>query len=638
MDRASRGSVLRLILVVYLFLSTIDRAVLLAWSPSVEGGRPWDLPFVLSVGLAFDLIAISWLLMPASLYAFLAPKRLLRSRGQARVTRLLFIAILALLLFNLMAGWVFWDEFQARYNFIAVDYLVYTTEVVKNIQESYPMGWILAGLAVATGGVYFLLRGQLNARLAATTGEGRLAPLPMILIPIAAFSCVDNSLTRLTDNRYRNEIAKDNIYSFFAAFRDNTLDYEANFKTLPEERALELMRADLGRDGLEFVSQEPSDLRRHRAAQGDEQHLNVMMVVVESLSASYMTMFKDDGKDLTPRLDELVDRSLVFTQLYATGTRTVRGLEALTLSIPPTPGRAIIKRSGNEAMDNIGWQFRDRGYDTRFLYGGHGYFDNMNYFFSSNGFEIIDRENLEDTEVRFENAWGVCDQDIFARALREADESVSAGRPFFSLIMTTSNHRPFTYPDVVSIPPGTSRKGAVLYTDFAIGEFLDMAQSRKWFGDTLFVIVADHCAKSAGKTDVTISKHRIPMIFYAPGRIEAGRCERLASQIDFAPTLLAMLDFDYTSSMLGHDIFGPGLERAFVGNYQTLGLVRDGELCLLRTKRGVECLSVEDSRLLPEGVRSEALVEETIAWYQSSSAAWLRRAFHTDRKVKATRW
>jgi phosphoglycerol transferase MdoB-like AlkP superfamily enzyme len=634
---SGRGSVLRLLVAVYLVISLIDRAVLFVWSPPAEGASLLDLPLMLIVGIGFDVIAASWLLLPATLWSLLMPRRLLESRAQKMLTRGLVFLFLGIFLFNAIAGWVFWEEFASRYNFIAVDYLVYTTEVIDNIVESYPLPLIAAGLLVATTGLYFGLRKSLEARLARSVSASRAALVPMLLVPAIAWFFVDGSLARVSTDRYRNEITKDGVYSLFAAFRSNVLDFEENFAHLDEEEAFGELRVALAKDGLEFVSDDPHDLRRHRSTLQQEKRYNVMMIVVESLSAQYMTMFDDDGKDLTPRLDALAKKSLVYSRFFATGSRTVRGLEALSLSVPPTPGRSIIKRPGNEGLDSIGWPFKDRGYDTRFMYGGHGYFDNMNYFFSSNGFDIVDRANLDESEVTFANAWGVCDGDLFARALKEGDASATAGRPFFSLVMTTSNHRPYTYPDVVSIPPGTGRDGAVQYTDYAIGEFIDAAKDHDWFDNTIFVVVGDHCASSAGKRDITVAKHHVPLLLYAPSLIAPGVHDRIASQMDFAPTLLSLLDFDYTARFFGHDLEGPGANRAPIGNYQTLGMLEEDELCLLRIKSGKQSFRVTTNLALEDAPEDLELLEETIACYQAASASFLSGGLSSGRDVEATR-
>lgn len=233
---------------------------------------------------------------------------------------------------------------------------------------------------------------------------------------------------------------------------------------------------------------------------------------------------------------------LRFSNVFATGTRTVRGLEALALSIPPTPGHSIVKRPGSgDGLRTIGLPFLDRAYDTAFLSGGHGYFDNVNAFFGGAGFRVVDRRSFSRNEVTFSNAWGVADENLFDRVLKEADVNWGAGRPFMFFTLTASNHRPYTFPEGRIDLPQRQRGSAVKYTDWAIGKFLDDARRRPWFDQTLFVNVADHCARSGGRTELPLNNFRIPLFFYAPSLIPPQRVTRLASQIDVAPTLLSFL-------------------------------------------------------------------------------------------------
>ena len=164
----------------------------------------------------------------------------------------------------------------------------------------------------------------------------------------------------------------------------------------------------------------------------------------------------------------------------------------------------------------------------------------MNTFFGGNGFDIVDRgrgylfgdsftakrTNIKDNEIQFENAWGVCDEDIYKQVIKEADKSYSNKKPFFNFIMTTSNHRPYTYPNnKIDIPSGTGRNGAVKYTDFAIGEFINKIKNKPWYNNTVIVFMADHCASSAGKWELNVDKYHIPAIIYNLPNIEPSKIE-----------------------------------------------------------------------------------------------------------------
>ncbi|MEG2005595.1 MAG: LTA synthase family protein, partial [Bilophila sp.] len=352
----------------------------------------------------------------------------------------------------------------------------------------------------------------------------------------------------LSNNVIRRELSANGVWSLFAAFRHNQLDYRQFYPTMDKQAALAALRSELIEPGATFFSDKPLEWRRHIKAQGPERQLNVIQIVVESLGSVSLG-------ERTPFLNAIAERSLRFTHMMATGTRTVRGIEALTLSLPPAPGASIVRRPDNTELFNVGSVFRQRGYDQAFIYGGYGYFDNMNAFFSGNGFRIVDRAVIPDENKTFGNTWGVCDEDLLHTALREADASHAQGKPFYQFVLTTSNHRPFTYPDgKIDVPSGRSRSGAIKYTDYAIGQFLREAEKHPWFRDTIFVIVADHTAGSAGKTDIPPEQYAIPCLVYSPAHIEAQSVATLCSQIDVAPTLFALLGWSYDSGFFGKNI------------------------------------------------------------------------------------
>jgi len=186
----------------------------------------------------------------------------------------------------------------------------------------------------------------------------------------------------------------------------------------------------------------------------------------------------------------------------------------------------------------------------------------MEAFFSGNGYTVIDRTALKPEEITYENIWGVADEDLFRHAIGELDRRHAARKPFFAHIMTVSNHRPFAYPaGRIDVPSGTSREGAVKYTDFAIGQFIDRARAKPWFDRTLFLIIADHTHKGRGRTELPPENYHIPLIVYAPGHVPQRRIDTIASQIDVGPTLLGMLGFSYRSRFFGHDILHEGADH-----------------------------------------------------------------------------
>jgi phosphoglycerol transferase MdoB-like AlkP superfamily enzyme len=250
----------------------------------------------------------------------------------------------------------------------------------------------------------------------------------------------------------------------------------------------------------------------------------------------------------------------------------------------------------------------------------------MNYFFSNNGYRVVDREAIKPKDIHYANIWGVADEDLFTLALQEMDRNDSAHKPFFAQVMTVSNHRPYTYPDGrIDIPPSTqSREGAVKYTDYAIGRFLREAKQKPWFNNTIFVIIADHCASSAGNVALPVTGYHIPMLIYSPANITPAKVEKLTAQIDVVPTILGLLKFSYKSKFFGHDIFAVNAdqERAFISTYQGLGYLRNGRLVLQSpVKKTEEFIPDFVTGKSSKTTLTDSLVKQAVAYYQCAS--WL---------------
>ena len=394
---------LSLILGCWLVLFALTRSLLLIGHWSEAAVPLGDLPGLYLTGLAYDLGFLAYAAVPLGLGLLLCPARLWSRRGYRLWLHALLTLSLFAMLFAALAEWLFWDEFGVRFNFIAVDYLVYSKEVIHNILESYPVVpllSLLAALAVALGlALRPLLRRALDTGLPTAgqrlTGVALLAGLCGL-----GFGLLDQQHPRgLGGNAYQHELASNGPYQFVAAFRNNELDYSQFYPTLAESEVASVLRDELQAPEVSFEDGEPLDIRRRIDNPGPPSKLNVVLVTIESLSAKYLGSF-GDPRGLTPNLDELRRQSLFFNNFYATGTRTDRGLEAITLSVPPTPGRSIVKRLGRESgFASLGRQLSAQGYDSVFVYGGRGYFDNMNAFFSGNGYRVVDQSSVPESET-----------------------------------------------------------------------------------------------------------------------------------------------------------------------------------------------------------------------------------------------
>ena len=633
-----RFSILFYVLSFYLILSFMIRVTLLVWSASDADFNPFYILRAFFTGFLYDLTMGTLFLFLYSFYLLFFPKKWIGSLIDKCFTYIYLTIIFVIIYFSLMAEIPFWDEFGVRFNFIAVDYLIYTYEVVENINQSYPLpliAGVLVGIIVLTFFVLNKKRAFKNTFSDRKPISSRLLPALSVLIIGSVLGIImRNKQADFSNNLVVNEIGKNGAFSFISAYQSNELDYETFYPKLPEKEAYSILKSKLLQENQNYYSAKFDDISRSTKG-GDEQHPNIIVIAIESFSADFLTEF--GNKDhLTPNYDQLSKESVFFTNLYATGTRTVRGMEALTLSVPPTPGNSIVRRPNNQNLFSVSTIVKSKNYQPYFIYGGDGYFDNMNNFFGGQGFDIIDRNRgnplsdeiktqrfaINDNEVSFENAWGICDEDLYKQSIKYADRSTKANKPFFQFVMTTSNHKPYTFPSGKTDLPQGDRNAAVKYTDYALGKFITNAKTKTWFKNTVFVIVADHCASSAGKWEINIAKHHIPAIIYNLNQ-QPEKINRLTSQIDLMPTLFGYLGWNYTTRLYGKDInqTKTGDERAFIGNYRTLGMLKENTFTQIDDRKRVKQFKVseKDKSFTEISNVKKNLVSETVAYYQTAS-------------------
>lgn len=579
--------------VIFLTLSAAVRGALLIGFPS-SLPPSLDLLTGLLLGAVNDVATLVFvLLLPAGLILLPTDKFLNRRIGKYHSQTIIF-GFAVIFTFSAFSEFFFWEEFGCRFNFIAVDYLIYTTEVVQNLFESYPMGWLLLVIFLLSLGMTALawknLSGYLpklkenkwdyhseNGTLACRSGTFfGLATTAALLFFF--YSPLGGNM-----DRYWNEYAKNGTHELFSAYLYNQLDYRAFYKTMDSQEAFRLVQGEI-RDANEiFEPMKGAGIVRWTAPNGGEKKPNVIIVLLESMGSKWLGEY-------APNLNALAGQGLAFTNMMSTGTRTVRGIEALMLSVPPTPGNSIVRRPDNDKLFTLGTPFSARGYDLDFVYGGYGYFDNMNAFFAGNRYTVTDRLGFAAQSATFANAWGQCDEDLYSESLRLADRSHKEGRPFHQVLLTTSNHRPYTFPEgKIDMKTGT-RRAAIKYTDYAIGKFIENARKKPWFGNTVFVFVGDHPSSIAGKTEIPPDAYGVVCVIYGPKFFKGEKVDTLCSQIDIGPTLLASLGWEFRSSFFGTNALKLSLQdgRAWISTYQLLGFRTNDSLVVLKPDASFE--------------------------------------------------
>jgi len=294
-----------------------------------------------------------------------------------------------------------------------------------------------------------------------------------------------------------NEIANNGQRAFVNAALTRHLDFPAFYETMPGPDAFQRARRLLTEPNTRFAAAQDS-LQRSVAGDPARPRLNVVIFLEESFGSEFWGCL-GRSNSLTPEMDRLAAEGLLFTNIYASGNRTVRGFEGVLSSFPPLPGDSIVKRDRSQNVETIARVLKRDGYDTVFLYGGRGVFDGMRAFALNNGYDrFVEQKHF--AHPTFTTIWGVCDEDIFQRSLEEFRVLSSAGKPFCGTILSVSNHKPYSYPPgrIPENPAQRLRNHAVKYSDYALGQFFQAVKKESFYTNTIFVVVADHGARVYG--------------------------------------------------------------------------------------------------------------------------------------------
>ena len=534
--------------------------VLWQWERVNAVGGFWP---VLGYGLRMDTLILCYLmLVPAVLLLLLPP-----SVPGGRVVRplaLLWMSLVAVSLVFLEAATPSYiEQYGVRPSRIFIEYLVYPREVFSTLWAAYQLQLLAALILVAATAVFVW---RLGNRLAWAGAPWRwwqrslVLPLVVFAMFLGARSSLEHrpanaSTAAFSGDPLVNDLALSSTFTVLNAL------YAMRHESDPARVYGSLSNADvvtLVRQAMKARFEDPAIPTLHRvaASRGSARAPNLVIVVEESLGAQFVGAL--GGLPLTPELDRLAAQGWWFTRLYATGTRSARGLEAIVTGFPPTPAQSVLKLSGaQDDFYTLARTLRRNGYITEFIYGGDSGFDNMAGFFLRNGFQrVIDEADYE--TPLFRGSWGVSDEDLFNRAHREF--LAHGSEPFFAVVFSSSFHSPFEYPDGRVRPyeqPKATAHNAVRYADYALGQFFRQAKQAPYWDNTLFLVVADHDARVYGASLVPIERFHIPGLILGKGAPRR-RYSSPASQIDLAPTLLSLMGIDAAHPMIGQDLTQAG--------------------------------------------------------------------------------
>jgi phosphoglycerol transferase MdoB-like AlkP superfamily enzyme len=547
-------------LCIGLLLLSAFRIALIAWQwPRVAASG--IVPEILLQGVRADLILLGYFIAVPLL---LAP--LLAHARSARLWRIASVgwtaAALVFIVFMEVASPQFIMQYDVRPNRLFIEYLNYPQEVFATLWHGFRTA-LLLGCALT-----FIL-GLALVRLLRSTAAGMTMwpsrklllvwPVLCLLVFMQIRSTTGHrpanpAMFALSGDAMVNSLVINSAWSVLDAVRSmgNEAKSSEIYGDMPREQVLAEVKAAPWLRDYRFPNPELPTMHYQQAAIARSKPLNLVIVLQESLGATFVKSL--GGLPVTPELEKLKDEGWWFEQLYATGTRSVRGIEAVVAGYAPTPARSTVKLSLSQnnfytLADGLGRQ----GYHTEFVYGGEAHFDNMRSFFTGNGFQNI--VDIGDMKPQFVGSWGASDEDLFDKSLERLKKLHEGDKPFFSLIFTSSNHEPFEFPDgkiALHDPDKQTVNNAVKYADYALGKFIREAKRQAYWKDTVFLIVADHDNRVYGDALVPIKKFHIPGLILGAD-IEPKRIGAIASQVDLGPTLLSLLGVSSNHPMIGRD-------------------------------------------------------------------------------------
>ncbi|EJE8555045.1 LTA synthase family protein [Vibrio vulnificus] len=603
---------------VALGLVTLSRFLLALWQfDRIAATDGWsDLLFQ---GLRVDIATLCWLFILPCLLAAILPVDGMVGKIWRAVLRVWLVAGLWIMVYMELATPPFIMEYDLRPNRLFVEYLIYPKEVFSMLWQGYKIE-LFIGLvgSLATLWLGWIFSGKVTENVRQIKWQWRpvLAIAVVLLGVLGARSSLGHrplnpAMVAFSSDPLVNDLVLNSSYSVFFAINNMKSERSADkfYGQMSQDKIIELVKASSAKH--DFVQGSLPTLNVNNATyQGKPK--NLVILLQESLGARFVGGL--GGLPLTPNLDKLLEEGWNFTQMYATGTRSVRGIEAITTGFPPSPSRAVVKLSKSQTgFFTIADLLKKQGYHTQFIYGGEAHFDNMKSFFLGNGFEqIVDEPQYQNPE--FTGSWGVSDEDLYNKADEEFTRLNKEGKPFFSLVFTSSNHSPFEYP-AGKIEPYESefntRNNTVKYSDYALGTFFDKAKQSDYWENTIFIVIADHDARVFGSQLVPVDRFHIPAVILGKG-IEPRKDDRLANNIDMPPTLLSLIGIDATSPMIGRDLTKPLAredERAMMQFDKNYGYLTRDSLVVFSPGEKVSSYhyNFEDKSLTPKEVSQESL-------------------------------
>lgn len=287
---------------------------------------------------------------------------------------------------------------------------------------------------------------------------------------------------------------------------------------------------------------------------------NIVLIILESFTAELVGSLGGE-KGISPNLDRLSNEGILFENIYAAAGRTDKGVTATISAFPSQAIRSVMKQNAKqEKLPGIAQELAENSYQTSFYYGGESEFFNMKSYILSHGYQkLTDQHSFSKQDMN--SKWGAYDEKVFNKNLQDMQQSE---KPFFSTILTLTNHEPFELPGKARFKGNNIEnrfRSTSFYTDSCLGVYINEARQKAWYKNTLFVVIADHSHRlPANITEFNPKRYRIPMLFFGDvikPEFKGIRINKYGNQTDLAATLLNQLNISDERYSWSKDLLNP---------------------------------------------------------------------------------
>lgn len=596
-----------------LFTFFVLRVILIVRNFDLLDGIPGiDILYAFLIGMRFDLIVVSYTLLPL-VFGLLLPKGL----GKRKIATLWLTIAFGFFIFIGVVELDFYHEFHNRLNSIAFQYLKEDPATVSSmLWNGFPVIRYLLLWFVLLFCYTYILKIIASYQLPENVNVPEkywskiivrivTVILLLILIIIGARGATVRSGAPLrwgdafhSTHLFSNHLALNGTFTFLKALKNesNAIKGKKWLKLKPKQEALEATRKMLltDRDVL-LTPQNNKILRLHTPEQTpvNNKIKNIVVILMESFSARYVGSLGNDY-NITPEFDKLAKEGLLFERFFSNGTHTHQGMFATFSCFPNLPGFEYLMQQpeGIHAFSGLPALLKREKFNDLYVYNGAFSWDNQEGFFRNQGLtNFIGRHDYINPKFQ-DRTWGVSDEDMFTRAVKELDK-IDSEQPFFAMLQTLSNHTPYAlpkklpFPEITNMGESSEHLTAMKYSDWALGEFFNRVKQKPYYDETLFVILGDHgFGVKPQISDIDLLRFHVPLLLIAPGITKqyGHRNSIVSTQVDVVPTIVSLLGKPFTHQCWGRDVLsldkndaGFGIIKPS-GSDQTVALLRGDKI------------------------------------------------------------